>query len=119
MLLAKIMQNMKQNIYIRPYILQNRYILPYKYKQQYKLQNISVISYKKPDYKYNYSIIHYKPKILSSEPIIHIPYKQLYNSIITYKYTKIIIGTTITSFIIYESLYNYIIYCNINTLFSL
>jgi len=124
-------KNVKHNIYIRPHILHNRYILPYKYNQQYKTQNMFVIPNKKLENKPINLIIPYKPKTLSSShysqpiinipyiPYINIPYKQLYNSIITYKHTKLIIGTTISSFIIYKSFYNYIIYLYINTIFDL
>jgi len=131
-MMKNIKKNVKQNIYIRPHILHNKYILPYKYNQQYKTQNMFVMLHKKPENKYINLFMPYKSQILStyhySQPIINIPYKQLYNSIITYKNTKntkntknikIIIGTTISSFIIYKILYNYIIYIHINTLFDL
>jgi hypothetical protein len=122
------MKNIKQNIYIRPYILQNSYILPYKYKQQYQKpyqqqlyqQQLYQQPYQQPKHKYNYSII---PVSILPLQILSTSYnynpRYIYKSIITYKHNKIIITTTISSFIIYKILYCYIIYFHMNTLFDL
>ena len=129
------MKNMKQNICIKPYNYKQQYqlMIPYTSKHNY------IISYKRPVHKYNYSIIptpltqltppihatpiHATPIHTKPIPSPNIPtqpnYKQIFNLISTYKHTKVIICTTISSYIIYRALYYYVIYFHINTLFSL
>ena len=119
MYIAKIIKNMKQNICIKPYNYKQQYqlLIPYTSKNNY------IIPYKQQVYKYYYSIIPTPPTPTTpttpTTPSTPTNYKQIYNSIITYKHNKVIISTTISSFIIYKILYCYIIYFHMNTLFDL